>query len=852
MSLKIDPTSVHLGKNAAGAVDNVYVADYLASPDPQAGDACAPTPLSKYTPGDPTLIPLIPSCGYDFNVFGIPPTPPPPTLLVPKSCETLTATSRVKTTDATKNSYVNLVASGPLTSDLGISDCSLDLDVFLDVNACLDFKATSSVKFSNAASGSTLKITNAGIPNCGFDISGDITITACEEFTTTSNIVYGSAMKGSSLVFTPRGQPNCGLDITGAFNSIACESFDAVSQLSISGRGVKKSDIGLTAVGTPNCGFALTGDVVIDACPSITGEGTINFHGLAVANQRVQITSSDCGFVLSGDVEIDACADFYAVSNLRIAGNVVKPIKPLKIVYTSTPNCGFTLDGELQIDACSEVTLELGPDPKIPQGSITLFSGVEEGEDPTSGTPVASAPLILNGSVTMDSDGCGGSISLQMESINLAVPGCCPVVAPDMPPVLSGCMWDQDVDNIHLEKDESTGEIYIGGTLPKPCFVCYPPPFVTLDGLTPPFVYTNLELSYLSVDWLEASPCCTSSSYNKISLCDGVIQFQHPDGKTITATAENVQLTSDGLQSTTMFAAELYLADQYNSTELKTTSLLISETSVDNTYVYATARGLYYSDGAVSLTSSLSAEKLAFTDASATNSTVDADGLWVASCAGEYLKAGYDQVYLTAGEGLTYSKLTADMLSISDGTYSSLLDNNSITFKAPGNLTFAYYGSDQVFITNDTSGCTYTSAEAVKVSKDTDFTVMTPQLIGAYAANTSTVVTDVGWSISGVDDITNCAATDSLIQLYNSSTKNKAVLTADELYLAVNNNAFTRLQNDGKMYVQIMTGNTPYGVYFDFTGGCGYGGGTPPTLVLKEIAVCVGNTYKSAWVFMKP
>ena len=65
MSLQIDPTSVHLGKNG-GVVDNIYVADYVATNPATLPLSCTLPPEIPYTPGNPALLPLQPSCTFNF------------------------------------------------------------------------------------------------------------------------------------------------------------------------------------------------------------------------------------------------------------------------------------------------------------------------------------------------------------------------------------------------------------------------------------------------------------------------------------------------------------------------------------------------------------------------------------------------------------------------------------------------------------------------------------------------------------------------------------------------------------------------------------------------------------------
>lgn len=595
MSLKIDPNSVHLGKNATGVVDNIYDARYVGAPD--ATGSCVLPPEIPYTPGNYSLIPLQPSCTFNFtDVLELPPLPTPPPPASFRGCETLSASTSIITTAATKNTSLSLVAGGPFPGDTGTNDCTLKLVGVIDVDACTNFTATSAVTFNNAAAGSSLTITAASIPNCGFDLRGNINIAACETFSATSNINFGNALKGSYLTLTPSSLPNCGLDISGNLDITACETFNASSAVSFRGNAVKKSSFSVSPTSAPNCGFTLNGDVIIDACTDFSASGGINFSGKAVKSSSVTVTAAqqpNCGLVLSGNVEIDACATFTAISNLQIYGQAVSTIKPLSIVSIGTPDCGFILNGELSIDACASASIEIVQDNLYPS-YITLYTNVPKGQPPSSGEVFSYSPIILR-SRPLTQGSCDSVVAMSIDSIDLELPSsCCPIVLPYTPATLTGCCWDEETNGPFLYKDEYTNEMYIGGNLPIPCFVC--DTTITATG-TMPFVFSDITLNSLAVNYLEGTSCCTSPTKNQINLCNGIVQFTNPsDNSQLYADSSVVQVMSGGVGVTKIKASNVYLTDGYRRSELDSGSLTLENTYLGNTYMYADAQSIYYTN----------------------------------------------------------------------------------------------------------------------------------------------------------------------------------------------------------------------------------------------------------------
>jgi len=685
MSLKIDPTSVHLGKNAGGAIDNVYVASYVPTDPATLPITCNLPPALNYTPGSATLIPLQPSCTYNFaDVLGIPPTPPPPNPVPYKACESLTATSNIITTEATKNSSLSLVASGPIISETGTADCTIKLVGILDISACSDFSANSIVSFSNAAAGSSLAVTAASAPHCGVTLIGNIDISACESFTATSKITYGGALQGSYLNFVSRSIPDCGFDLTGAFNIDACETFNAQSNIAITGAAVKRSIFEISPQSTPNCGFVLTGDVVIDACTDFTATGGINFLGAAVKSSSVKVVAAEqpnCGLVLSGDVVIDACATFTAVNNFKITSSsgVVNTITPISIVSQSTPDCGFTLNGEVSIDACASANVSIIPDPQQ-LGFINLRIGVPQGQPASAGLIYSSAPLSLRSS-TVYQEGCNTTLSISMDSIDLQLPGY-PAVIDYTPGVLDGCMWEENTDGIYLYQDPYSEALYIAGAIPKPCFVCDSSSYKQADGQVRPFVYTDLELNTLSVNKLVAPQCCTINADNLLDLCNGYFQFLDINGAQVNIESKSIQISSDAYNYTQIYPSDIRVADAYRNAQLESGSLTLDDTSLPNSFMYATAHSLSYSD-ALNDEFNLTAQQLSFTAPDLSNVIVNTEGVYANSCAGNYAAMQDNALTMAPFVGsATYMQLTSSILSLvsSGTTYANHAPNYSYLY----------------------------------------------------------------------------------------------------------------------------------------------------------------------------
>jgi len=599
MALNIDPVSVHLGKDLAkpqASADNLYYADYTHTPAPDPTNRCVlPDPVD-YIPGNSTLLSLQPSCAFNFtDVLGIPPPPPPPNPLIYRACETLTASSKVLTTEATKNSSLAIVTGGPITDDTtGTSDCTIQLVGILDVLACTDFAAKSSVTFGNAASTSNLAVIPASAPHCGFELVGNIDIKVCEDFTSSVNVKLGGALDGSYLRSSVTGAPDCGFALEGNLNVKACETLEATADINIHGTGVQKNDWSIEAAQAPNCGFVLTGDVLIDACPTVSAAGTINFLGKAVKTQSVAVTADDtkCGFTLSGDVEIDACASFEGYSFLEITGNAVSIPIPVEIVYTSTPDCGFSLYGKLEINACTSASVMV----EATSSAITLYKNVPTGGYITDGEIVDSQPISLSGVVSAFSDGCGSSIALSMSSIDLEVPCCFPKVVCKTLDVLSGSCFNMSRDGPCLYYDEVDDALFLTGALPQPCFTC-DENLVRDDG----FVYADINIKRLQVDEIISSGCCASTTQNIINPCDGSISFNTPTGDVtqLQMTSSDVLLTSGIGTATSITASVVRITAAEKYTQLEPGGLLLGGLNsgvYSGKYMNATETVLTYGD----------------------------------------------------------------------------------------------------------------------------------------------------------------------------------------------------------------------------------------------------------------
>jgi hypothetical protein len=822
MSLQIDPNSVRLGKNALGVVDNIYDARYVGATG--ATGSCVLPPEIPYTPGNYSLIPLQPSCTFNFtDVLEIPPIPAPPPPASFRGCETLSASTSIITTNATKNTSLSLVAGGPFPGETGTNDCTLKLVGVIDVDACTNFTATSAVTFNNAAAGSSLTITAASIPNCGFDLRGNINIAACETFSATSNINFGNALKGSYLTLTPSSLPNCGLDISGNLDITACETFNASSAVSFRGNAVKKSSFSVSPTSAPNCGFTLNGDVIIDACTDFSASGGINFSGKAVKSSSVTVTAAqqpNCGLVLSGNVEIDACATFTAVNNLQIYGQAVSTIRPISITYASTPDCGFTLNGELSIDACASVGVDIVPDNTNPS-FITLYTDVPEGQTPDKGEIFSSARIILR-STPLIQDGCNTVVGLSMDSIDLALPSsCCPIIAPYTPTTLTGCCWDEDANGPRLYKDDYTNELYVGGALPIPCFVC--DTTITAPG-TMPFVFSDITINSLAVNYIGSTNCCRANTDGMVDVCNAVIRltnastleqsYQTPTGMTLQAGWGGV---------TQINAADVYLADVYRRVELETGGLTIADISAsDNDYLYATASSLY------------------ITDQYNNNALLTSNYFKVSAYGGDTAKFGiidelnYRAGYYTLTGAGDYSFLTGTDLKFKLGGGSPdylYCHPLSLEVIQTANL-FSKMTSGQVTVKNgsDESKMTATEITTKKITT------------GTSSLDTSTLTVAGGANLTGTKLTIGTSSLDtSTLTVGTNST-----LTASQL--TVGGTSGGRLNsttlNLGSAYL-----NSSGMLYFSSICNFNFGNLNPGSLFLKAVNVCVGTTNKTVYVF---
>lgn len=797
MSLQIDPASVHLGKTAGGSVDNLYVANYVATNPATLPVSCTLPPEIPYTPGNPALLPLLPSCTFNFiDVPLFPPLPTPPSPVTFRGCETLTASVNIITTEATRNTSLSLIAGGPYPGETGTEDCTLKLVGIVDVDVgCANFTATSSITYSGAAAGSTLAVVPIGAPDCGFDLRGRIDIAACETFTTTSNITFGSALKGSYLTFTASDLPNCGLDIYGNVNLNACESFNATSNVSFTGNAVKKSLFSISPTSTPNCGFTLTGDVLIEACTDFTASGGITFSGAAVKSQSVKVTAAqqpNCGLVLSGNVEIDACATFTATNNLRIYGDSVSIISPLSIVSIGTPDCGFALNGELRIDACSSTSVSIVPDKANPS-YITLYSNVREGDPANTGDVFSYAQIVLRSAPVLQ-DGCSSVISLSMDSIDLALPGgCCPEVMPYTPNTITGCCWDEE-DGPRLYKDEHKNELYIIGALPEPCFVCDAAGFKASGGQNIPFVYDKITLTSLEVDNLSGSVCCPSRTHNQINLCTGSLSFSDPAG-TVTqlyALSSGITLTSGDGVASNIRAGAMLLSDAGRYAELDTASLTIDASG--GYYLYASAHSLMYDSPVGKL--QIDAGNVVLRALDTSTVAVNPYSVTVTAPAGAYTSLIGGKV--TSKQGAATNTADPYTLTIDGGSgVYSRLSQSELNLITAGSSSYLTY--DQLRVVGNGAELIATS-DALSTTNATHTAYISPSEIGVKDFDISTTsISPAAISLSSV----NTNAVDSNGMAVTSTTYT-AHITPSEVKV---NDFVGNASSMGGNYVEVSSGN---------------------------------------------
>ena len=681
MSLQINPTSVHLGKNADGsAADNRYVADYVPVDKNLLDVKCQLPAEVVHSPGPTELLALDKACAFTFpDVLALPPTYNPNVVQF-SSCQTLNASSEIRTTAATKNTTLSLVASGPTASTTGgPADCSLKLVGFFDVSACATFEASSDVVFAGAARGSNVSVVAASAPSCGSKLTGVIDVAACEGFTATSNnITYGGALKGSYLNVAASSIPNCGIDLSGYLNVNACETFDAKAAITMRGEPVKKSVFTVTKASVPNCGFNIEGDVLIEACTDFTATSSATFTGAAVKSNTLKLVPAsqpNCGVSLVGDVLIDACSTFTATSNLKIGGNAVSAVTPISITSTGTPTCGFALNGELNINACTSASVTVVTNTASP-GSITLRTDVPVGKNDNWGKAYSTAKLVPRGTVVWQKD-CDIGIMITMDSIDLAIPSFVRLFDSfKKPPVKDGCSWDES-DSVSLFRDYDENSVYIGGSMPVPCFVCDSTQYIATGPK--PYLFTDLELKSLSVNDITANQCCTTEGDNKLDMCFGRLQLLDQNAASVTLTATQLQFVDSAIAQTRINSGYLYMVDDTRNTAvLEPSSLSLFDGNQTDTQLTMNAHSLVY-NGPSGGSLQLDADDVVLTAKDDSRVSLNAQSITAESDTGlSNTSTTYAGVTVTTGTATT--KLSQYSVSVNSGTGSSTtLDSGALS-----------------------------------------------------------------------------------------------------------------------------------------------------------------------------
>jgi hypothetical protein len=620
--------------------------------------------------------------------------------------------------------------------------------------------------------------------------------------------------------------------------------------------------------------------VVIDACTDFSASGGINFSGKAVKSSSVTVTAAqqpNCGLVLSGNVEIDACATFTAISNLQIYGQAVSTIKPLSIVSTGTPDCGFILNGELSIDACASASIEIVPDNLYPS-YITLYTNVPKGQPPDKGEPFSFSQMILR-SRPLTQGGCDSVVAMSLDPIDLAIPSeCCPIIQPYTPGTMTGCCWDEDVNGPFLYKDEYTNEMYIGGTLPTPCFVC--DTTITATG-TMPFVYSDITLNSLAVNYLEGTSCCTSPTDNRINLCNGIIQFTNPSNNTqLYADSSTINILAGYGGATQLKGANLILSESYKAADFTPSYIQLQDISQLNTYLYTTADSLYYTNAAGS-EATVTASNFLIDRANGDYAQMSAGGLRTETGAGAYTYITPSEIFMDQGAANSlYSLLRPTQITVGDGsTIYTSIQKSSIDIQGGPATTATHYTQidyDGIFSmaysspTNNsyltsqrlqiqTSEQVYSSmaptsiglinggkygqlqVDNLTISDGTDYSAVATGYFVSHTAANRTTVRPVGVFVASTNDTAPYTDIDKSSVTVVASSTSYSDLTVGKLRLVSAATTYTDLNAAGNLYV--VSNNLATTLNFATAAGAG-------TLKLTQVSVCVGGVNKAAWVFM--
>ena len=564
MAQKINPDSVHLGGDSSG-----YYAEYTAIPKEEQPPSCLlPGGITlNLTPAP--LLPLNEACAFEFpGVLALPPVYNPPQVKF-LACETFEADTQITTCPATKNTRLTLIASGPIPPEEknGAASCSLTLAGNICVEACEEFTASATVRFSDAMKGSKISLDSRSIPDCGVDLFADLVVNACETFDAKADIKVtgsGNVVQRSNWDIVKSSIPDCGFTLTGDVNIKACEDFTASGGIKFTGStGVVNvlSPIRVVPSHSPDCGVTLEGAVDIKACRDFTVNGGMAFTGRGVSG-GISITpthSPDCGLNISGSVQIDACKEIAASGVVTVKSSDPNAASGYVRLIPSNDGCGVQLDGSIGINACSEVQVSTG------RIQVTAKRGGGMGEiwiqnharggcgvnlmgniDVTACNTVSASvegaePLTINftnGEKTVGTlelqpwiytgvanEGCEitlqHGISSPTTTIDIGGGGEISVGGGSVG-TTTGCFYTEE-DALRLEYDKINKSLSLAGKIPLPSFACDAGSCAGGDS-----VFSDIELNSLNVNSISTSSCCGGSS--KLDLCGASLDLRGGDG----------------------------------------------------------------------------------------------------------------------------------------------------------------------------------------------------------------------------------------------------------------------------------------------------------------------------------
>jgi hypothetical protein len=399
-----------------------------------------------------------------------------------------------------------------------------------------------------------------------------------------------------------------------------------------------------------------------------------------------------------------------------------------------------------------------------------------------------------------------------------------------------------------------------------------------------PFVFSDLTLNSLAVNYLEGTSCCTSPTDNRINLCNGIIQFTNPSNNTqLYADSSTINILAGYGGNTELKGAKLVLSESYKAADFTPSYIQLLDTSQANTYLYTTADSLYYTNAAGS-EATVTASYFLIDRANGDFAQMSASGLKTETAAGAYSWLYPYELFMDQGpsSGL-YSLLRPDSLTIANtaNLYSEIKHDNIRVQGGPDSWaqyvtdmdyngmqatslvaasTLAYLTSTEILVQTSTNTYSAMDADSMGVVDGGMYCQMQPDnlTVADGAGNYS----DVRPTYIRAKDSTGYARmSGSSLTMYSPGGKapytdiNQSSVTVYSSTYTYSDLTTTKLKLSGDQYNWIeLDGSTcsmyiaseGYGTLLDFSAAAGF-----TLLKLTQVSVCVGGVNKPAWVFMQ-